>query len=93
MLFSGHVAIEDLIFYHTFQTFKDKKKKKPLKTSKENKVKIMINNVVFPERKKNLFAVFVADNTTMSSTQYFENHVNVSRSKPKEVNPIKVFFV
>ena len=36
------------------------------------------------------FVVFVEENTTMSSTRYFENHVSYFVQKPKEVDPIKL---
>ena len=33
---------------------------------------------------------FVEENATMSSIQYFENHVSYFVQKPKEVNPFKL---
>ena len=36
-----------------------------------------------------IFVAFVEDNATMSSIEYFENHVSHC-AKPKEVDPIKL---
>ena len=39
-----------------------------------------------------VFVAFVEDNATMSSIQYFENHVTYFVQKPKEADSIKLNF-
>ena len=40
-----------------------------------------------------IFVAFVADNATVSSIRYFENHVSYFVQKPKEVDPIKLISI
>ena len=37
-----------------------------------------------------VFVAFVAENATLSSKGYFENHISSFCAKPKEVDPIKL---